>query len=103
MSQFVDESSHDKSLRLGDVISGFAHIVPSFTDFFAKGNEYTLDIKPKIWFVVLTPCCSIEDKTITVVPFSFIFLFFHLNCSTMFDNVEQIFGYLNKICNFVEE
>ncbi|MBP8115220.1 MAG: hypothetical protein KAY50_07685 [Chitinophagaceae bacterium] len=79
MSQFIDESSHDVNLRLGDIINGFAHIVPSFDDFFTNGHEYRLDVRPQKLFVVLTPCCSIEDKIITVVPLKDIRYSFYSN------------------------
>ena len=68
MSQYVEENDFDKNLRLGDIIGGFSHIVPTFDDFFANGNEFTLEIKSQKYFSILTPCCSIEEQLITLAP-----------------------------------
>ncbi len=68
MSQYIDEKNFDKNLRLGDIITGFSHIMPQFDDFFNKGNEFKLDITLQHFYVVLTPCCSIEEKIITLAP-----------------------------------
>jgi hypothetical protein len=68
MSQYVDETGFDTNLRLGDIIEGFSHIIPTFDDFFTHKNEFRLDIKNQQFFAILTPCCSIENSLITVVP-----------------------------------
>ena len=68
MSQYVDDTDFDSNLRLGDIIDGFSHIMATFDDFFSSKNEFKLDIKDQSFYAVLTPCCSIEDKLITVVP-----------------------------------
>lgn len=68
MSQYVEENDFDKNLRLGDIITGFSHIMPSFEDFFNNGTEFKLDITLQHFFAILTPCCSIEDKIINVAP-----------------------------------
>lgn len=68
MAQYIEDSNFDSNLRLGDIIGGFSYIVPNFEDFVNKGNEFTLDIKNQQFFSVFTPCCSIEDQKITLVP-----------------------------------
>lgn len=60
--------THDSFLRLGDVITGFSYFLPDFDDFVNKGNDFKLAVESKKYFVILTPCCSIEDKLITLVP-----------------------------------
>ncbi len=68
MSQYVDPSAFDTNLRLGDIIIGFSYIMPTFDDFFNAKSEFKLDIKDQNFFAVLTPCCSIENKIITLTP-----------------------------------
>lgn len=68
MAQYIDTSAFDTNLRLGDIIKGFSHIMPTFDDFFFKGNQFRLEVVEQPFFVVLTPCCSIEDKIISLLP-----------------------------------
>jgi hypothetical protein len=62
---FAEET--DKALRFGDVINGFVLAAsniknPDFT------SEYQLDINTPIHSVILSPCCSIGDKKISLTP-----------------------------------
>lgn len=68
MDQYVEDKNFDSNLRLGDLISGFSYILPTFDDFINNGNEFNLDIKVQEFFAVLTPCCSIEEKLISLAP-----------------------------------
>ena len=79
MSQYVDEIGFDKNLRLGDIIDGFSHITPTFDDLFNSKNEFRLDIKNQQFFAILTPCCSIENNLITLLPLTQIKPSFLLN------------------------
>jgi hypothetical protein len=56
-------------LRLGDVVSGFVTATPSQDEPITKSFVgYKVDVKLDPYLVVLTPCCSIERKTISVAP-----------------------------------
>lgn len=66
--QYLSKDYFDPNLRLGDIIDGFSYIIPIFEDFVNKTSTFNLKVKPIKHFVVLTPCCSIENKLITLVP-----------------------------------
>ena len=62
----------DKSLRFGDILKGYIATFPCVEyPFWGDNNsELTCQIKvsyPK-YVVVMTPCCSIKDKLINLVP-----------------------------------
>jgi len=60
----------DKSLRFGDVISGFVSSVPKMNEpaIDHKHVEYQLELSMPEFCFVLSPCCSIGDSTITLAP-----------------------------------
>ena len=58
-----------KCYRMGDVIEGFAVIDPNFH----KGScdvsmDFDIKIKRYSFYVILTPCCSIENNKVALVP-----------------------------------
>jgi hypothetical protein len=64
---YADKPS--KILRLGDVVTGF-HFAALHMD--SPGTEKTLDVKIHVtrpnYFAVMTPCCSIENQSISLAP-----------------------------------
>lgn len=67
-SQYLDLEDFDNNLRLGDIIDGFSYFMPEFEDFVNKKTDFKIEVKVIQYFAVLTPCCSIEDKVIILVP-----------------------------------
>lgn len=67
---FYEDQKKSGFLRLGDVVKGFVFAVPEmdepFTDEKFANYKVTVEL-PKL-LVVLTPCCSIGDEKISVVP-----------------------------------
>jgi len=66
---FYIKDSYDNILRFGDVINGFQYFKPNF-----EGLPEVVDSNIKIeiiksnYFVVLTPCCSIENENLNLTP-----------------------------------
>lgn len=60
----------EKALRFGDVISGFVSSVPNMNEpaIDHKHVEYKLELSMPEFCVVLSPCCSIGESTITLAP-----------------------------------
>jgi hypothetical protein len=65
---FYDFENPDPFLRLGDIIRGFQHIQPNFDKLEENPLSFSLKIEKVEFFVVLTPCCSIEESKITITP-----------------------------------
>ena len=65
---YSPEDKNGSFLRFGDVIAGFFHLTPSFNDLPHNSKDYSVKFEKKDYFVVLTPCCSIKDSKITLVP-----------------------------------
>jgi hypothetical protein len=67
---FYEDQEKSGFLRLGDVVKGFISAVPEmeepFTDKKFVNYKVTVEL-PKL-LVVLTPCCSIGDEKISLVP-----------------------------------
>lgn len=67
---FYEDHRKSGFLRLGDVVKGFISAVPEmdepFTDKKFVNYKVTVEL-PKL-LVVLTPCCSIGDEKVSVVP-----------------------------------
>lgn len=60
----------DKNLRFGDIVRGFISIIPKVNNFIYENDkiEFNIDVNCPKFFSVMTPCCSIEDKTILLTP-----------------------------------
>jgi len=60
----------ENSLRFGDVIKGFINITPSLKKpiFDPIENEFPVSIKYHRFYVIISPCCSISDKVISLSP-----------------------------------
>jgi hypothetical protein len=65
---FYELEYPDPFLRMGDIINGFQFIRPDFELLFDDPQSFSLIIEKVEHFVVLTPCCSIEEKKISIVP-----------------------------------
>ena len=57
----------DLALRFGDVLKGFVIATPSISDPL-KSKEYNLEINHPDYCVIISPCCSIRQKVITLSP-----------------------------------
>ncbi|HLO60934.1 MAG TPA: hypothetical protein VK179_19440 [Bacteroidales bacterium] len=58
----------DSNLRFGDIISGFPFISFTIDDFPETVHNFNLNFSSKKFYVVLTPCCSIEDGALILSP-----------------------------------
>jgi hypothetical protein len=58
----------ESSLRFGDVITGFQAVTPVLHKPGTEGAELLIAISRPAYLAVMTPCCSIENKTISLAP-----------------------------------
>ena len=60
----------EQALRLGDVVQGFVSVTPNVNKqiLSVEDHNYSVDIQLPTFSVVLTPCCSIADQTISLTP-----------------------------------
>ena len=63
---YVDSSQMDTMLRFGDIIQGFP-ICFSVIDN-ANQSDFNITVSTTTYAVVLSPCCSIEDKVLAIAP-----------------------------------
>jgi hypothetical protein len=71
----------DKALRFGDVVIGYilTNAMLEKPNWEARLGDYTINISSPLFSAVMTPCCSIEDKTLVLTPLVQLY-------STFFDN-----------------
>lgn len=64
------QDNMDLGLRFGDVLKGFIFTEPEINEPILTSDnvKYSIDIAIPYFSVVLTPCCSIENKTISLTP-----------------------------------
>jgi hypothetical protein len=62
------DNQPEKTLRLGDVITGFQVATPQVHQPFAEKSEWTIAVAKPPYLVVMTPCCSIEKKGLVLAP-----------------------------------
>ena len=64
------EKEMDKALRFGDVLRGYISTTPNIKEpMLATLNEsYNININMPVFSVVISPCCSIGDKLISLTP-----------------------------------
>lgn len=67
MPSFYSDSP-EASLRFGDVVSGFTAVTPQVDEVHPGAFDFSLRISRHKFFVIMTPCCSIEDKVVAVAP-----------------------------------
>lgn len=69
---FYQEEFDLENLRFGDVIQGFIGTVPvienPLSDAFIKGYKYEIKSYIYEFSVIMTPCCSIGNNTISLAP-----------------------------------
>jgi len=67
---YINKPTDD--LRLGDVVTGFPVATPAAHDTEANKRTATWSIRAvrPSFLVVMTPCCSIEDKSLLLAPLS---------------------------------
>jgi hypothetical protein len=60
----------DNALRFGDVIHGFVSSIPKFDTPSVKNEHlpYLLELTMPEFCVILSPCCSIGESTLTLAP-----------------------------------
>jgi hypothetical protein len=78
---YIDENGYSEALRFGDVISGFIEVSPIINDPASTNSErdFKINVIPRKYFVVLTPCCSIAEKMLAITPLISILPFFYNN------------------------
>lgn len=67
---YQDALAVDSALRFGDVVRGFVTSTP-LMDYPLLDNgqhDYQVDVRIPELCVILSPCCSIADKTISLTP-----------------------------------
>lgn len=63
------EDNHDNALRFGDVVKGYVLSNTKLqSPIYESDFKYNIDIELPFFSVILTPCCSISDKIITLSP-----------------------------------
>ena len=60
----------DQALRFGDVVKGYilTNAILEKPSWETQLDDYTVNISLPQFSVIMTPCCSIEDKTIILTP-----------------------------------
>ena len=61
---------HDNALRFGDVVQGYIKSSSKIENTISNLNDfkYKIDIELPQFSVILTPCCSIKENSITLAP-----------------------------------
>lgn len=71
-SKFYEEEIDLTTLRFGDLLQGFIETVPHIenplTDSFLKDYKYHIESLIPEFSVIMTPCCSIGENTISLAP-----------------------------------
>jgi hypothetical protein len=68
LNRFYEETP-EKALRLGDVVRGFQVTTPQVHRPHQDiAHDWTISVSATRYFVVMTPCCSIENKSIVLSP-----------------------------------
>jgi hypothetical protein len=66
---FYETQNIDQILRFGDVIDGFIYSIPNYSVLDRPQNpQFQIEITKSQHFVVITPCCNIEDGVISITP-----------------------------------
>lgn len=63
------EEKVDKILRFGDVITNIVEYTPIIDDLtYNRSRPYFIECKMNQYYVVMSPCCSIENNILSVTP-----------------------------------
>lgn len=66
---YYEVQNIDPILRFGDVIDGFLYSIPNYSILDRSQNQqFQIEIIKSHHFVVITPCCNIEDGVISITP-----------------------------------
>jgi hypothetical protein len=65
---FYENQNVDPILRFGDIIEGFQLLKPVHDNFDSDKLNFHIEVENIDFFVVTTPCCSIERKTLSIAP-----------------------------------
>lgn len=58
-----------KMLRLGDIVTGYVTAIPKQQEPITNSFiNYNIDVALPSYLVILTPCCSIGEKTLSIAP-----------------------------------
>jgi hypothetical protein len=66
VDQFYSQTN-EPSLRFGDVVSGFTACTPVIDDPL-NPISFKIEVSRNPYFAILSPCCSIEGKVISLAP-----------------------------------
>ena len=60
----------DEGFRFGDVLKGFVSSTPTISDPLLKPShgDYTIEVSKPSYCAIISPCCSISDKIISLSP-----------------------------------
>jgi hypothetical protein len=60
----------DQALKFGDIVKGYilTNAIIEKPQWEIKHSEYSVNVRLPPFSVIVTPCCSIEDKTIMLTP-----------------------------------
>lgn len=60
----------DSNFRFGDVLKGFVSSTPNLSEPLLASNDmdYSIDISMPSYCAIISPCCSIADKVISLSP-----------------------------------
>ena len=71
----------DSEFRFGDVIKGFVSATPKINNppINSYNSTYSIQISNPLFYIILSPCCSISDKVISLSPLIPVLSTFFLN------------------------
>lgn len=64
------QEKFDKGFRFGDVLKGFVSSTPTISDPLLKPDQgdYAIEVSKPSYCAIISPCCSISDKVISLSP-----------------------------------
>ena len=64
------QDSIDNNFRFGDAIRGFVASTPNIDEplFHHENNNYNIEVSLPSFCAIVSPCCSISDKVISLSP-----------------------------------
>jgi hypothetical protein len=65
------------ALRFGDIITGFTNCTPVVDQ--PQTANFHIDVAKESFFVVLSPCCSIDERIVSLVPLQKVRATFFIN------------------------
>ena len=64
------QENNDNLFRFGDILKGFIFSTPNLSEPFMKpfSEDYFIEISRPLYCAIISPCCSISDKTLSLSP-----------------------------------